>query len=282
MRRSRLIVVSSLATVGLLAGSVSGVVAQVSIDAAQVPITIDGDASDWADVEATVLTLEQLDLSLLPPGQADEIDFGLLDPIDVQFKVANDADNIYMLVEVPTAYDYGGSADLHKFSPALAVQSKIVPEAAAHMGSPEDDLFVSLGMVDIWHWELDCGPGELSGGQGVTGTGNDEACNFDDEYSTTPEKREDDGDGDDPNDAAENSLVGSWSHSAAEVGGDGTWVFEMARPLQTGDPQDAQWESGGNAELVLAWWDPNETEEGWTDAGHLTNAYDGWITVNLN
>jgi hypothetical protein len=136
-------------------------------------------------------------------------------------------------------------------------------------------------MVDIWHWELDCGPGELSGGQGVPG-GDDEACNMDDEFSTTPEMREDDGGGDDPNDAAENSLVGSWSHTAAEIGGDGTWIFEMARPLSTGDPQDAQWEAGGTAELVLAWWDPNETAEGWTDAGHLTNAYDGWITVNLN
>ena len=39
---------------------------------------------------------------------------------------------------------------------------------------------------------------------------------------------------------------------------------------------------GGMAELVLAWWDPNESGEGWSDAGHLTNAYDGWITVNLN
>ncbi len=286
MRRSGLTLVSTLAAAGLLGASAIGTAAQepVTIDAASVPITIDGDASDWADVEGTAVMLEQLDLSLLPPEQADEIEFGAVDPIEVQLKVANDAEMIYLLVEVATAYDY--VADDHGLSPAIAVQAKIVPEASAHMGSEESDLFASTGMVDIWHWELDCGPGELSGGgataEGGVAGGDDEACNMDDEFSTSPERREDDGGGDDPNDTAENSLVGSWSHSAAEVGGDGTWVFEMARPLSTGDTQDAAWEAGGVAELALAWWDPNETGEGWTDAGHLTNAYDGWITVNLN
>jgi len=286
MRRSGLTTISALVAVGMLGASAIGTAAQepVTIDAAAATITIDGDASDWADIAATAVMLEQLDLSLLPPEQADEIEFGPMDPIEVQLRVANDADNIYLLVEVPTAYDY--VADDHGLSPAIAVQSKIVAEASEHMGSEDGDLFISTGMVDIWHWELDCGPGELSGGgasaEGSVAGGDDEACNMDDEYSTTPEMREDDGGGDEPNEAAENSLLGSWSHSSADIGGDGTWVFEMARPLSTGDPQDAAWEAGGMAELVLAWWDPNETEEGWSDAGHLTNAYDGWITVNLN
>jgi hypothetical protein len=286
MRRSGLTTLSALVAVGMLGASAIGTAAQepITMDAASASITIDGDASDWADVAATAVPMKQLDLSLLPPEQADEIDFGLIDPMEVQFKVANDADNIYMLVEVAAAYDY--VADDHKLSPAIAVQAKIIPEAATHMGSEEDDLFISTGMVDIWHWELDCGAGELSGGgasaEGSVAGGDDEACNLDDEYSTTPEMREDDGGGDEPNDTAENSLVGSWSHSAADIGADGTWVFEMARPLSTGDAQDAAWEAGGVAELVLAWWDPNETGEGWSDAGHLTNAYDGWITVNLN
>ena len=281
MRRSGLTLVSTLAAAGLLGASAIGTAAQepITIDAASVAITVDGDASDWADVEATAVMLEQLDLSLLPPEQADEIEFGAVDPMEVGLRVANDADMIYVLLEVPAPYDY--VADDHGLSPAIAVQAKVEPEASAHMGSEEDDLFASTGTVDIWHWELDCGPGELSGGQGVAG-GNDEACNMDDEFSTSPERREDDGGGDDANDTAENSLVGSWSHSAADIGGDGTWVFEMARPLSTGDSQDAAWEAGGIAELVLAWWDPNETGEGWSDAGHLTNAYDGWITVNLN
>lgn len=285
MRRSGRTTLSALVAVGMLGASAVGTAAQepISIDAASASITIDGDASDWADVPGTAVTLEQLDLSLLPPAQADEIEFGPIVPIEVQFKVANDADNIYMLVEVPTAFDY--VVDNHNLSPAIAVQAKVVPEASTHMGSEEADLFISTGMVDIWHWELDCGPGELSGGGASAEgrvAGGDDPCNMDDEYSTTPDMREDDGGGDEPNEAAENSLLGSWSHSAADIGGEGTWVFEMARPLSTGDPQDASWEAGGTAELVLAWWDPNETDEGWTDAGHLTNAYDGWVTVNLN
>ena len=212
MRSSRLTLLSALAAAGLLAISTVGVAAQdadegggVTIAAAAVPITVDGDASDWADVERTTLVLEQLDLDALMPEQAEEIDFGAVDPIEVQLAVANDADNIYVLVEVPTPYDY--VADDHGLSPALAVEAPIQAESSVHMGAEEEDLFISTGMVDLWHWELDCGPGELSGGQGVAG-GDDAACNLDDEYSTTPEMREDDGGGDEPNDAAENSLSG--------------------------------------------------------------------------
>jgi len=59
------------------------------------------------------------------------------------------------------------------------------------------------------------------------------------------------------------------------------WVFEMSRPLQTGDPQDAQFASGGVAQVALAYFDPSEGPEGWTDAGHLQSAYSGWIEVTL-
>jgi hypothetical protein len=283
MRNSSRTILTIPIVIGMIGASGASAIAQepITIDAASVPIIIDGDAADWADVEPTTVSLVQLDLGLLPPEQAAEIEFGELAPVDVAFRVANDADNIYMLVEVPGAYNY--VADDHNLSPALAVQAKMVPEASTHMGSEEADLFVSTGSVDMWHWELDCGPGEISGSQPIEGKpAGDDACNFDDEVSLTPEMRWDDGGGDEPNDTAENSLVGSWSHTAAEIGGDGTWIFEMARPLQTGDAEDAQFEAGGAAELVLAWWDGTETAEGWTDAGHLTNAYDGWITVNLN
>jgi len=143
MRRSGLTLVSTLAAAGLLGASAIGTAAQepLSIDAASVAITVDGDASDWADVEATAVTLEQLDLSLLPPEQADEIEFGAVDPMEVGLKVANDAEMIYMLLEVAAPYDY--NADDHGLSPAIAVQAKIVPEASAHMGSEDGDLFAS-------------------------------------------------------------------------------------------------------------------------------------------
>ena len=290
MRRSRLTILTAMAAVGLMAAATAGTVAQepIAIDAAAASISVDGDASDWAAIAPTTITLEQIRLDGLPPEQAEEIEIGPVDPIDVQLRVANDGDNLYLLLEVPTAFDY--VADDHGLSPALAMQAKIVPEASTHMGAEDSDLIVSTGMVDIWHWELDCGPGELSGGgattEGVVAGGDDgdaaTNCNLDDEYSTTPEMREDDGGGDEPNEAAQNSLLGSWSHTGGEVGADGTWIFEMARPLQTGDPQDAQWEAGGIAELALAWWNPNETLDGWTDAGHLTSAYSGWIVVTLS
>lgn len=98
-----------------------------------------------------------------------------------------------------------------------------------------------MGLVDIWHWELDCGPGEVAGGGGIPG-GNDPNCNLDDEYATTPEEREDD-----ETAQAENSLVGVWEHTERSqgAGADGLWIFELSRPLQTGDPQDAQFVSGG-------------------------------------
>jgi len=269
----------------LLATATSTVVAQddamdvdgIAITAAAVPITVDGDAADWADVERTSVGIEQVDLAYLDPDEASEI--GPVDPIDIQVAFANDADNIYVLVEVPTPYDY--VADDNHLSPVLAVETRIEPTGSVHMGAEEDDLLASTGMVDIWHWELDCGPGVLSGGQGVAG-GDDAECNLDDEYATTPTMREDDGDGDEPNDAAENSLAGAWSHSAAEIGGDGMWTFEMSRPLNTGDPQDAQFEAGGMAEVVFAWWDPRESSGGWSDPGHLTNAESGWIEISLN
>ena len=240
----------------------------VAFDAASATITVDGDASDWADIEGTTFEIEQIEV---PAGS--DIEFDPLAPKDTTLKVATDGTNIYVLVEIDDTFDY--VADDHGLSAAMAVMFPIDEPAAPHMGVEEDDLDTSLGMVDIWHWELDCGPGELSGGQGVAG-GDDPACNLDDEYATTPEEREDDDSA-----QAENSLVGAWTHTAAAPGGDGTWIFEMSRPLSTGDPQDAQLTSGGTARIAIAYWDPKESATGWSDAGHLQSAELGWIEVTL-
>jgi hypothetical protein len=120
---------------------------------------------------------------------------------------------------------------------------------------------------------------DFSGGvTGISG-GNDPARNFDDEWSTTPEDR-----GDDVSPQAENSLAGVWDHAARAQGkgADGARVFEMSRKLETGDPDDAQFVAGGKAYLALACWDPDETADGWTDAGHLQSAGSSeWIEVTL-
>ncbi|HKZ75461.1 MAG TPA: ethylbenzene dehydrogenase-related protein [Actinomycetota bacterium] len=251
----------------------------IAFTAASATMTVDGDASDWSEIEGATVNLEQIRLENLPPAVAAEIDFGPVDPVDVTFKVASDDENLYVILEVPGAFVY--DAANHNLSASIAVMFRIDPPAAPHMGAEEPELDDSLGMVDIWHWELDCAAGETSGGG--TGTGDDPECNLDDEYSTTPERREDDGGGDVANADAENTLVGVWEHSAraSGAGADGTWIFEMSRPLQTGDPQDAQFAGGGTAHVALAFFDPTEGAGGWTDAGHLQSAYNGWIEVTL-
>ena len=256
-------------------------ISDIAVDAATATITVDGDDSDWSSIEGATVPLEQIDIDKLDPAQVQdlEIDIGALPPVDATLKVATDDENIYVLFEVPDAFDYNPDPLQHNFSAAIAVMYRIDEAAPAHMGVEEEDLGASLGVVDIWHWELDCGPGEMSGGGD---TGDDPECNFDDEYAPNPEDREDDGGGDTPNNpTGENSLSGVWTHTAAAAGGEGTWIFEMSRPLDTGDTQDAQFASGGKAYLALAYFDPSETPEGWTDAGHLQSADLGWIEVAL-
>ena len=254
----------------------------LSFAASSATITVDGDTADWSGIDGVTVPMEQIRIEGLDPLQVEdmEIDFNPLDPVDVTLKVATDADNIYILMEVPDDYDF--DPEDHNLSASLALQFLIDDAADTHMGSPEEDLEESLGVVDMWHWELDCGPGEISGGGGVLG-GDDPTCNFDDEYAHNPEDREDDGKGDDANAAAENSLIGVWEHTGRDggEGADGTWIFEMSRPLDTADPQDAQFASGGIAMLALAYFDADETLEGWTDVGHLTSSYEGWIEVTL-
>ena len=256
-------------------------ISDIVVDAATATITVDGDDSDWDSIEGATIPLKQTNVDELDPVQVQdlEIDFGTLPPVDATLKVAVDEENIYVLMEVPDAFDYN-PAD-HDFSAAMALMFRIDDAAPASMGVELKDLETSLGVVDIWHWELDCGPGEMSGG-GVAGAGDDPECNLDDEYAPNPEDREDDGGGDTPNNpTGENSLSGVWTHTAAAAGGDGTWIFEMSRPLQTGDTQDAQFASGEKVYIGLAYWDPNETVEGWTGAGHLQSADNGWIEVAL-
>jgi hypothetical protein len=249
---------------------------EISFDAASVTITVDGDNSDWAGIEGATALLEQIEI----PEGLDWDEPGPLDPIEVTLRVATDTDSIYVLLEVPDDYDF--NLEDHNLSPSPNVMFRIDEPAAPHMGAGDEDLETSLGIVDIWHWEIDCDAGAMSGG-GDPGSGDDPDCNLDDEFAATPEYREDDGGGDVANPDAENSLAGVWEHTARTegAGADGTWIFEMSRPLQTGDSEDAQFTSGGTAHIALAYFDPDEGAEGWTDTGHLVSAEAGWIEVTL-
>jgi len=252
--------------------------AEIAFDAAPATITVDGSDSDWANVKGVTVPMKQIEI---PPG-VDWDQPGPLDPIDVTLKVAADSNNVYVLIEVPDDYNFDPDPANHNFSASVAAMFRIDQPAGPHMGTSNEDLEKSLGMVDIWHWELDCDAGVVSGG-GDPGSGDDPDCNLDDEYATEPEEREDDGKGDVANPSAENSFAGVWEHTARAQGpdADGVWIFEMSRPLQTGDAQDAQFASGKKAYMALAYFDPDETVEGWTDTGHLQSSENGWIEVAL-
>lgn len=237
-----------------------------TLDAVLAEITVDGDGSEWADIVGLDLTLEPIE------GKTFETKAATV-------KVAHDGEYFYMLFTVDDDFDW--VVDDAHLSASSAVMWAIDAAAGAHMGTDTlDGEGPSLGMVDIWHWELQCGPGVEAGGSvsgpGDKDPGNDAGCNFDDEYATDPETREDDG-----GTGAENSLFGVYRHTSETNGDSGTWTFEMRRPLTTGDEQDVQFSVGGTALLSLAYWDADNSIEGWDDADHVQTSNQGWIKVIL-
>lgn len=241
-----------------------------SIEATAASISVDGDPSDWEAIDGLELTLE--------PIKGFEVESK-----SATVKTAHDDEFLYVLFTVDD--DYNWSAEDAHLSAATAVMWSVESGAGAHMGT--EDLAgegPSAGMVDIWHWELECGLGEEQGGRihppGDGSPGNDSGCNFDDEFATEPEERFDDGDPEGPaGTGAENSLLGVFTHTNPTADGSGTWVFEMSRPLQTGDSQDGQFKVGSTAQLALAYWDPDFSPAGWEDEGHAQSSNQGWIEV---
>ncbi|MBI5156573.1 MAG: hypothetical protein HZA58_01020 [Acidimicrobiia bacterium] len=239
------------------------------IEAPSATITVDGDASDWAAITGLDLTLEAISTETIAPK-------------DVNVRVAHDAEFLYVLFTVDDDFNWNGE-DPH-LSAAPSVMWAVDVAAGPHMGSDsegEEESYTSLGMVDIWHWELECGLGEEQGGATGAGPGdkdpgNDSGCNFDDEWSTDPATREDDN-----GPGAENSLLGVFGHSNPVTDGEGTWVFEMRRPLQTGDAQDGQFAVGATSLMALAYWDADNSAAGWDDPEHVQSAGLGWIEVTL-
>jgi hypothetical protein len=241
-----------------------------SLAAARAKITLDGKADDWAAVPGMQVPLKAI------PKEFRE-DPTAAGDVTATLKVATDGTNVYVLMIVPDTFTYNPDPAKHRLSPAVAVQWQM-GTATPQMASAGPQLKDTTGMVDIWHWELDCGPGAPSGG--TFPTGNDPKCNLDDEYATLNDEREDD--------KAESSLTGSWDHTGRAKGPEaaGEFVFEIARPLRNGDAQDAQFQLGSIARIALAYWDGSESQGGWTDAGHAVSVTTeeglaGWIEVAL-
>jgi hypothetical protein len=240
-----------------------------SLDAPVAAITVDGDTSDWAEVVGLALTLEPI------VANADDP----IDNKDVTIKMAHDDDNLYVLFTVDDDYDW--DADDNHLSAALAVMFP-VDGGGPHMGADDEEGESTTGMVDIWHWELDCADHmESGGGAGHPAgdgkdPGNDSVCNFDDEWATDAETREDDN-----STTGENSLLGVWTHSNPTDDGSGVWYFEMSRPLQTDDEQDSQFTVGESILLALAYWDADFGPDGWDDSTHVQSSNQGWIQINI-
>ena len=142
------------------------------------------------------------------------------------------------------------------------------PEAAelgCDDGIPEscDDYLVDLGA----HWELrETEAGVEYPMDPTLPSGNYPVVNNDDEYGAGPFCRPDD---DDAN--AANEWAGAWSHSNPVEGEDGIYTFEISRLLTTAsDVSDAQFEAGKTYDFGIAYWDPFQTEFGWTAAGHVS------------
>jgi hypothetical protein len=138
-----------------------------------------------------------------------------------------------------------------------------------------DDYLVDLGA----HWELsttEMGVEYMM--NATTGSGNDLVANKDDEFAAGPFCRSDDNDS-----AAGNEWSGSWSHSNPVEGGDGVYRFEISRTLTTASTvSDKQMAVGETYEFGIAYWDPFETEAGWTAAGHfVTGCSSEWIELVL-
>ena len=247
----------ALAFLGLLAQPAA---ADVSLSIGEYNgIAIDGLVGDWAGVPGTTLTL------IRPLATTERIVDGLT------VKLAYDDANIYVLVLVNDDFDY--NATDHLKSAALAVLWQIDPAATPDMGG-------GTGNVDIWHWELDCAAGALSGYN--LRSGNDPDCNFDDEWASDISSRFDDGQA--------NELYGAWSHTNMSApGAPGTWIFEMRRSRNTTDTmnQDRQFAVNETVGMSIAYWDADETPTGWLPWGHYTTCKDpvtldfSWINVTM-
>jgi hypothetical protein len=196
---------------------------------------------------------------------------------------------LYLAIQVPGLYRFNALDD-HQCA-AIGTMMKMGPDATfVNMGGcPDaaDGTGCDAGVpdtcdsyrVDILHWQLSgTTPGTLYGTNSGEGTGDDVVANKDDEYAVGPSCRFDD-DGT----MAANEWSGAWTHTNPVDGEPGTYIFEVSRSLTTASTDtDAQLQPGGTYSFGIAFWDPYETAEGWTDSGHyVTGCGTDWFELQL-
>ena len=253
----------------------------IAFEAASATITVDGDASDWSAIEGATVNLEQIRLENLDPSQAAEIKFGPLDPVDVTFKVANDGKNVYVLLEVPGDFDYN-PAD-HNLSASVAVMFRVDEPAAPHMGAEEPDTRQEPRHRRHLALGARLRPRRRVGRQGYRRRRRSRLQSRRRvlHHPGEPRGRRRGRRRERRRRERPDRSLGAHRASVRRRRGRHAGSSRSPGRSQTGDPQDGQFASGGTAYVALAFFDPNEGPDGWSDAGHLQSAYSGWIEVTL-
>jgi hypothetical protein len=244
--------------------------------------TLDGNLNEWVDVSGIESSLKSSITGTYFLGTA-------------AFKCQYDDTNIYMAMEIPGLYQFNATDD--HFCAAIATMIKVGVDASfvqmgncpdAGPGSECSDTILEACdtyRVDIGaHWELSGTEQSVFYNLTTTATpdgekpGNDLVANKDDEWAVSSWCRFDDNDSN-----GGNEWSGSWVHTNPIVGEDGNYIFELSRLLQTPSTKtDAQLKAGEVYSVGLAYWDPYETELGWSDAGHyVTGCGTDWIELEL-
>jgi len=233
------------------------------------PPTLDGDLSEWSSVNGTQTELYGLAGNVYAPGLAD-------------YKCMYNDTHIFFAMEIPGAYRFNSSSNAQCASVAIMFK---IGESALYYGMggcPLASSGCSSGVpsgcdpyrVDIGaHWEL------ASTEQGVeygVNLGSSDAL-ADDEYAVSPTCRLDD---DGSNSGNEWNVA--WSYEAFNSTF-GDYKFELARSLSTmSESTDRQLSVGQSYSVGFAYWDPNETADGWTDPGHyVTGCAADWMDMTI-
>ncbi|KAJ4727826.1 heme binding [Melia azedarach] len=260
-------------------------------------ITLDGNADDWKDIEASEFSL----LPALDPHVEHEYQGGKMN-----VKALHDGHDVYFLLQVDGEYVY--SKGENNKCPSVALMFQIGEDATYHnMGGCKErtDSCTSKTCkgheVDIMHFSIgNAIPGRLYGGNPIDngeGNGGDRFGHLVDVYAWNPHCRYLDGLGPSGNDSsAQNDWKGAWWHSSFNVhsgfvdedspyasgGQKGTYYFEFSRPLRTMDhiQQDAQFKIGESSKMSVAFWYPADGKP-WHGSGHYSINCD-WVPLDIS
>jgi hypothetical protein len=232
---------------------------------------LDGKLDEWVAVQGLNSSIQQpISLNQYPGGET-------------MYKCMYDTTTIYFALQIPGEYSFNET--LPGLTPAVGLQHKIGPNATFFNmgGCPEAVKACANGTV-CDSYRVDIAPHWITfqTQQGVAyGVGGNSGTVLDDHYAVSPVCLLDDDEGV-PDGKSE--WAGAWSHTNPVSGELGIYQFELARSLTTPDPTvDVQFAPGNTYESGFAFWDPFETQDGWTVAGHyVSGCGKDYIRLTLN